>query len=66
MHEITLGEVDTDGAVGGTLAALVGSTRAELLRDAAVGATAVLLAGGAPARASKRTHQAIMNFAITH
>jgi hypothetical protein len=66
MDELTLRDIDADQAVGSALGALVGSSRAELLRDAAVAATALLLgAGGPTAGASRRTDVAIMNFALS-
>jgi rubrerythrin len=67
MTETTLRDVDVDGAVGESLAALVGRTRAELLRDCTLGAAGLLAAVAArPAVADARDSDvAILNFALS-
>ncbi|MBA2462449.1 MAG: ferritin-like domain-containing protein [Actinobacteria bacterium] len=68
----TWGELDTDGALQETVAAVAGDDRSEFLRKAAFGGAAVLGAGGLlgmlPATASAATPAsdvAILNFALT-
>jgi hypothetical protein len=66
MDDLTLERIDADGAVRETLAAAEGRSRAELLRGAALGAIAAVLAGAAPADAgSRRRDIAILNFALS-
>src|SRR3954451_14786640 len=67
MTETTLRDVDVDGAVGESLASLVGRTRAELLRDCTLGAEGLLAAVAArPAVADARDSDvAILNFALS-
>ena len=68
----TWGELDTDGALQETAAAVAGADRADFLRKAAFGGAAVLGAGGLlgmlPSVASAATPAsdvAILNFALT-
>jgi Ferritin-like domain len=66
MSELTLGDIDRDGAVAEALDALHGSTRAAFLRRAALGSAALLAASAAPARAAAATRdEAILNYALT-
>jgi hypothetical protein len=64
---LKLNDVDRDEALLGTVAALHGDTRAEFLRNAALGSAALLAALAAPAPASAVTSPAdvdILNFAL--
>jgi hypothetical protein len=65
MDDLTLEQIDIDGALRETLAAAEGHSRAELLRGAALGVIAALLAAptGADAAATSRD-VAILNFAL--
>src|SRR4051794_12802094 len=67
MTELTLADIDADGAVAEAIAALEGTSRAELLRGAALGAVALLLADAAPAGAAagRRQDVAILNYALS-
>ena len=66
MSELTLGDIDRDGAVSEALDALHGSTRAAFLRRAALGSAALLAASAAPARAAvSGRDEAILNYALT-
>jgi Ferritin-like domain len=66
MSELTLGDIDRDGAVSEALDALHGSTRAAFLRRAALGSAALLAASAAPARAAVAGRdEAILNYALT-
>jgi len=64
--DLTLGEVDADGALAEAFAG-VGVTRAELLAGAGVGSAVLLGALAAPARAARGKAQdiQILNFALT-
>jgi hypothetical protein len=63
----TLAEVDADGAVHEALAAGVGSTRADILRRAALASAALLLGLAEPAAAGRGPKQdtAILNYGLT-
>jgi rubrerythrin len=65
MNDLTLAHVDRDEALTEAVGELCGSTRAELLRGAALGGTAMLaaLAAPAPARAAVSDVQ-ILNFGL--
>ena len=67
MTDLTLGELDADGAITESLAAVTGPTRAELLRGAAVGALALLVteAGAAQAASGRKQDVAILNYALS-
>jgi rubrerythrin len=67
MTDLTLADVDADGAITESLAAVEGRTRAELLRGAAIGSLALLLADAAPASAAqgRREDEAILNYALS-
>ena len=67
MTDLTLGELDADGAITDSLAAVAGPTRAELLRGAAVGALALLVAeaGTAQAASGRKQDVAILNYALS-
>jgi hypothetical protein len=66
--DLTLADVDRDGALADTLGALHGQTRADVLRGALVGGAALLAASGAPASAlasaADRRDVAILNYAL--
>jgi hypothetical protein len=66
MSELTLAEVDRDGALGDAIGELCGSTRAGFLRTAALGGAAVLGALAAPseALAAKVTDLQVLNFCL--
>jgi hypothetical protein len=65
MTELTLAELDRDGALTDVIGELCGPTRAELLRAAAVGGAAMLGALAAPARAAERVSDlGILNFGL--
>ena len=68
----TWGELDADGALQETVAAVAGDDRAEFLRRAAFGGAAVLGAGGlmgllpsVASGATPKSDAAILNFALT-
>jgi ferritin-like protein len=63
---LTLGDVDRDGALLETVAALHGDTRAEFLRRAALGGAAMLAVFAAPASAAAAAHSDddILNFGL--
>jgi hypothetical protein len=64
--ELRVGELDVDGALEESIAALHGDTRATFLRRAIVGGTLLLGAGAAPAQAAAdRRDEAILNYALT-
>lgn len=64
--ELTLGEVDVDGALEQAIAALHGETRATFLRRAVIGSAVLLGAAAAPAEAADTDHdEAILNYALT-
>src|SRR5690242_4733343 len=67
MDDLTLEQIDLDGAVRESLAAAEGLSRAGLLRGAGLGTIAAVLAGAAPAEgaASRRRDVAILNFALS-
>ncbi len=69
MSELTLAELDQDGALLEPLAALHGSSRAEFLSRTALGGAALLAGFTAPdaaeARKSRATDVAILNFALS-
>ena len=66
MSDLTLGDIDRDGALEETLAALHGSTRAGLLRGALLGGAALLAAAAGPADAADGDHDvAILNYALS-
>jgi hypothetical protein len=63
--DLTLGDVDADGALTEALAGVHGATRADLLRGAVLGGAALLGASGAPARAATSGgDEAILNYAL--
>jgi hypothetical protein len=63
---VTLGDVDRDGALLETVAALHGDTRAEFLRRAALGSAGMLAVLAAPASAAAAAHSDIdiLNFGL--
>jgi rubrerythrin len=65
-RQLTLGDVDRDGALLETVAALHGDTRAEFLRRAALGSAAMLAALAAPAAAgaAAQADVDILNFGL--
>jgi Ferritin-like domain len=64
--ELTLGDIDRDGALSEAIARVHGPTRAELLRGAVLGGGALLAASAAPARAATRSgDESILNYALT-
>jgi ferritin-like protein len=64
--DLTLSELDTDQALTGAIGAVHGTTRADLLRRAAVGGAALLAASAAPAEARAGGHDiSILNYALT-
>jgi hypothetical protein len=68
MSDLTLAELDRDGALLEPLAALEGSSRAEFLSRAALGGGALLGALLAPGAAGAQSHKqdvAILNFALS-
>jgi rubrerythrin len=66
VSDLTLGDIDRDGALEETLAALHGSTRAGLLRGALLGGAALLAAAAGPADAADGDHDvAILNYALS-
>jgi hypothetical protein len=66
MTDLTLEELDRDGALSEGFARLKGSSRAELLRGALVGGGALALALAAPQAAdAKWTDTDILNFALS-
>lgn len=66
MTDLTLDELDRDGALSEGFARLKGSSRAELLRGALVGGGALALALAAPQAAdAKWTDTDILNFALS-
>jgi Ferritin-like domain len=66
MDDLTLEGIDVDGAVREALAAADGHSRAELLRGAALGTIAGVLAGAAPVgAATRRRDVSILNFALS-
>src|SRR5262249_22105950 len=66
MTDLTLADVDRDGALEEALAALHGSTRAGLLRGALLGGAALLAASAAPAEAvAGDSDVAILNYALS-
>jgi hypothetical protein len=61
-----MGEMDVDGALEESIAALHGESRATFLRRAFVGSALLLGAGAAPAQAAAaRRDEAILNYALT-
>ena len=69
MSDLTLAELDRDGALLEPLAELAGSSRAEFLSRAALGGSALVAALVAPADAaaqkSRKQDVAILNFALS-
>ncbi|MEX0850504.1 MAG: ferritin-like domain-containing protein [Gaiellaceae bacterium] len=67
MSDLTLGEVDEDGAIGEAVERVVGGTRADFLRKATVGGAALLGALALPPTGSAATAKDvdILNFALT-
>jgi hypothetical protein len=64
--ELTLDAIDVDGALAEAIGAVHGTTRAEVLRRAVLGGTALLAASAAPAEArSARQDRSILNYALT-
>ena len=65
-HDLTLGELDRDGALEQAIAVLHGETRATFLRRAVVGGAALLGVSAAPAQAAAADRdEAILNYALT-
>jgi rubrerythrin len=65
MIDLTLAEVDRDGALEEALSGLHGSTRAGLLRGALIGGAALLTAAATPAEAAEGDSDiAILNYAL--
>lgn len=69
MHDLSLTEIDRDGAVQDALAGVIGLSRADALRGAFVGAAGLLAAINAPAAlgapASVNRDRNILNFALS-
>jgi Ferritin-like domain len=67
MSELTLGEVDRDGAICEAVEQLAGDTRATFLGKAVLGGAALVGAIAAPASAAStpRSDIAILNYALT-
>jgi hypothetical protein len=66
MSDLTLEELDRDGAIQGGIAAVYGDSRADFLRKVALGSGALLaaLAAPPPAEAAKSNDQTILNYAL--
>jgi len=65
-RDLTLGDIDRDGALEQAIAGLHGETRATFLRRAVLGGAVLLGAGAAPAGAADGDRdEAILNFALT-
>ena len=65
-HDLTVGELDRDGALEQAIAVLHGETRATFLRRAVVGGAALLGVSAAPAQAAADGRdEAILNYALT-
>ena len=65
-HDLTLGDLDRDGALEEAIAVLHGETRATFLRRAVVGGAVLLGAGAVPAGAAVGGRdEAILNYALT-
>ena len=65
-RDLTLGDVDRDGALEEAIAILHGETRATFLRRAVIGGAVLLGAGAAPAQAAAANRdEAILNYALT-
>jgi rubrerythrin len=64
VTELTLADIDRDGALEEVLAGLHGTTRAGLLRGALLGGAALLAASAAPAEAAGDQDIAILNYAL--
>ena len=64
--ELTLGQIDCDGALTEAIAERHGDSRAELLRKAAIGSGALLAALAAPPDAAAQTNRevAILNYGL--
>jgi rubrerythrin len=66
VTDLTLADIDRDGALEEALAGLHGSTRAGLLRGALLGGAALLAAAAGPAEAAGRDADvAILNYALS-
>ena len=64
--DLTVGELDRDGALEQAIAVLHGETRATFLRRAAIGGAALLGVSAAPAQAAADGRdEAILNYALT-
>jgi hypothetical protein len=66
MNELTLSRVDCDGALQGSIARVLGRTRADLLRGAAIGGATLAAALALPGRSNavRRGDIDILNFAL--
>jgi Ferritin-like domain len=65
-RDLTLGEIDRDGALEQAIAVLHGETRATFLRRAVLGGAALLGVSAAPAEAAAAGRdEAILNYALT-
>lgn len=66
MSDLTLEELDRDGAIQEGMAAVYGDSRADFLRKLALGSGALLaaLASPPPAKAAKSIDQTILNYAL--
>ena len=66
MSDLTLEELDRDGAIQEGIAAVYGDSRADFLRKIALGSGALLaaLASPPPAKAAKSNDQTILNYAL--
>jgi hypothetical protein len=65
-RDLTLGDIDSDGALEQAIAVLHGETRATFLRRAVIGGAVLLGAGAAPATAAADGRdEAILNYALT-
>jgi hypothetical protein len=66
LEELTLEQLDVDGALQEAIAGLHGASRAQVLRTAAVGGAALFAALAAPAvaRAARARDKAILNYAL--
>jgi rubrerythrin len=67
MSDLTLREIDRDGAIGDALERLHGTTRAQLLRRALLGSAALLAAAATPSAMAQDgdSDADILNYALT-
>lgn len=66
MSDLTIEQLDKDGAISEAIAEIHGDTRAEFLRKAVLGSGALLAALATPAEATAKVDEtAILNYALT-